>query len=139
MKMKWWDSETNKAREVMAPLTVVISAFSIVRNIHNTWTPQLRRQEQVGETVLLLVDLAAGHRALGGSALAQVFGKLGNEVPDVRNGESWRSEQRSELTFSPQYNCSRITSMQLSNYTKKDLSSHIMTFQTVAFSQRLLR
>ena len=89
MKMNWRDQQSQEPREVVAPLSLVISAFSVVRNIINTWTPQLRRPEEngIGETVLLVVDLAEGHRALGGSALAQVFGKVGDETPDVRNGK----------------------------------------------------
>ena len=88
MKMSWRDRPTLEAREVTAPLSLVVSAFGTVRNMFNTWTPQLRRPEEpgIGETVLLLVDLAEGCRALGGSALAQVFGQVGNESPDLRNG-----------------------------------------------------
>ena len=37
----------------------------------------------VAQSVLLLVDLAPGKRRLGGSALAQVFGQLGDESPDM--------------------------------------------------------
>ena len=90
MKMAWKDRQTLEAREVTAPLSLVVSAFSTVRNIFNTWTPQLRRPEEVGigETVLLVVDLAEGHRAMGGSALAQVFEQIGNQSPDLRNGKT---------------------------------------------------
>lgn len=87
MKMKWTDGESGRAREVTAPLSVVISAFAPVRNISSTWTPALRRHEDVGETLLLYVDLTDGHRALGGSALAQVFGQVGDECPDVRESQ----------------------------------------------------
>ncbi|KAL9129228.1 MAG: hypothetical protein Q9217_002269 [Psora testacea] len=87
MKMSWKDQETKETKEVTAPLSLVISAFSTVRNIHNTWTPQLRRLEEpgIGETVLFMVDLAEGRKAMGGSALAQVFGQIGNETPDLHN------------------------------------------------------
>ena len=81
MKMKWNDETGSK--EVISPLTVAISAFAPVSDIHRTWTPALRRLEDVGETVLLLVDLAEGKKALGGSALAQVYQQTGNTVPDV--------------------------------------------------------
>lgn len=87
MKMKWQDQKTKEAKEVTAPLSLVISAFAPVDQISRTWTPALQRLEDVGETVLLFVDLAAGNKALGGSALAQVFGKVGNEAPDVRDAE----------------------------------------------------
>ena len=36
-----------------------------------------------GDTVLVHLDVANGRRRLGGSALAQVHGQLGNAVPDV--------------------------------------------------------
>ncbi|KAK6581053.1 hypothetical protein PZA11_006541 [Diplocarpon coronariae] len=87
MKASWKDQKTGEAKSVTAPMTVVISAFAPVANVRNTWTPALRRLEDVGETVLMYVDLAQGHKALGGSALAQTFGQLGNEVPDVRDAD----------------------------------------------------
>ncbi|KAI4094557.1 MAG: hypothetical protein L6R37_007222 [Teloschistes peruensis] len=85
MKMSWKDQQAGEAREVTAPMTLITSAFTVVRNIRNTWTPALRRPEEFGETVLLMVDLADGFQALGGSAIAQVFKQVGNECPDVRN------------------------------------------------------
>lgn len=77
--------DTGEPTSVTAPITVVISAFSLVGDVRSTWTPQLRRREEVGDTVLLFVDLAQGHRAMGGSALAQCLGQIGNEAPDVRD------------------------------------------------------
>ncbi|KAL8724009.1 MAG: hypothetical protein Q9181_007028, partial [Wetmoreana brouardii] len=87
MKMSWKDQESGEGREVTAPLSLIISAFAPVRKIRNTWTPALRRVEEIEETVLLMVDLAEGHKALGGSALAQVLKQTGNEGPDVRNNQ----------------------------------------------------
>jgi phosphoribosylformylglycinamidine synthase len=83
MKSSWKDGETKKS--VTAPVSVVISAFTLVEDIRRTWTPQLRRVEDVGETVLLYVDLAQGRKAMGGSALAQSLGAIGHEAPDVRD------------------------------------------------------
>ena len=87
MKMKWTDQESKEPKEVTAPLSLVISAFAPVADVRKTWTPALRRSEDDDgkESVLLMVDLAEGGKALGGSALAQVFGQVGNEAPDVRN------------------------------------------------------
>ncbi|KAK2623769.1 hypothetical protein QTJ16_006950 [Diplocarpon rosae] len=87
MKASWKDEKTGDAKSVTAPMTVVISAFAPVADVRNTWTPALRRLEEVGETVLMYVDLAQGHKALGGSALAQTFDQLGHEVPDVRDAD----------------------------------------------------
>lgn len=84
MKASWKD-ESGESKSVTAPVSVVISAFTPVEDVRNTWTPQLRRVEEVGESILMFVDLAQGYHAMGGSALAQVLGHLGNEAPDVRD------------------------------------------------------
>ncbi|KAK7179583.1 phosphoribosylformylglycinamidine synthase [Paraphaeosphaeria sporulosa] len=83
MKMKWNDQNTNEAKEVTAPMSLVITAFAPVNRIDRTWTPALERLEDVGETVLMFVDLAAGKKSMGGSALTQTFGQIGDEAPDV--------------------------------------------------------
>lgn len=85
MKASWKDQKSGEAKSVTAPMTVVISAFAPVAHVRSTWTPALRRLEDVGETTLMYVDLAQGHKAMGGSALAQAFGHLSDEVPDVRD------------------------------------------------------
>jgi phosphoribosylformylglycinamidine synthase len=85
MKVSWKDPKSQKSKTVTAPLTVVISAFAPVQNVRNTWTPTLHRYEDVGETILLFVDLAQGRQAMGGSALAQTMEQIGNESPDVRD------------------------------------------------------
>ena len=86
MSMTWKDKQSQEDRTVTAPLSLVISAFSPVKNIRH-WIPALRHPEEqgIGETILLLVDLGESRQCLGGSALAQVFGQVGNEMPDVRN------------------------------------------------------
>ncbi len=65
---------------VKSPRQLVISAYATMADITKAVTPDLKAP---GESVLLLVDLAPGRRRLGGSALAQVFGQLGNEPPDM--------------------------------------------------------
>ncbi|KAK9376070.1 CobB/CobQ-like glutamine amidotransferase domain-containing protein [Lipomyces chichibuensis] len=90
MKMKWEEDnggKTKETKEVTAPMSLIVTAFAAVTNVHNTWTPQLRRVEEpgIGATKLLLVDLACGKARLGGSAVAQVFGKVGNVAPEVES------------------------------------------------------
>jgi phosphoribosylformylglycinamidine synthase len=87
MKASWKDKDAGESKSVTAPVSVVISAFSLVEDVRRTWTPQLRRVEDVGETVLLFVDLAQRHKAMGGSALAQCLGQIGNEAPDVHDAD----------------------------------------------------
>lgn len=84
MKASWKD-ESGESQSVTAPVSVVISAFTPVEDVRSTWTPQLRRVEEVGDSILIFVDLARGFKSMGGSALAQVLGKLGHETPDVRD------------------------------------------------------
>lgn len=84
MKMKWKDEQTNEQKEVTAPLSLVITAFAPVKEIKHTWTPALQRHEDLGEeTVLLFVDYGHNKKRTGGSSLAQVFGQVGSEAPDV--------------------------------------------------------
>ena len=85
MKMKWTDQRSQGMREVAAPLSLIVTAFAPVRDIRKTWTPALSRIEDVGETLVMFVDLAYGRKALGGSALTQVFGHVGNTAPDVHD------------------------------------------------------
>jgi len=79
MKSVW--TEGIERREMVAPLSLIISAFAPVSDVRRTLTPQLRLD--CGETDLLLIDLGQGHNRLGGSALAQVYGATGDTPPDV--------------------------------------------------------
>ncbi len=79
MRTEWQPSDETRA--VTSPLSLVISAFSPVVDVRKTVTPQLRAD--VGETVLLYIDLGQGKYRLGGSMLAQVYGQLGSEAPDL--------------------------------------------------------
>ncbi|MBI3546142.1 MAG: phosphoribosylformylglycinamidine synthase, partial [Gammaproteobacteria bacterium] len=80
MKTVWKDADGTQ-HQVTAPLSLIISAFAPVMDVRKTLTPQLRSDK--GETDLLLVDLGKGRNRLGASALAQVYGKIGDEPPDV--------------------------------------------------------
>jgi phosphoribosylformylglycinamidine synthase len=89
MKMKWTDG--SKSKEVTSPLSLIVSAFGPVQDIHQTWTPTLQRPKDVGQTTLYLVDFAKNRKALGGSAVAQVFNQIGNITPDVHDAQLLRS------------------------------------------------
>jgi phosphoribosylformylglycinamidine synthase len=66
---------------VIAPLSLVISAFAPVGDVRRTLTPVLDVSQ--GPTLLLLLDLGAGRDRLGGSCLAQVHGRIGDLPPDL--------------------------------------------------------
>jgi len=79
-----WQSERGPQRMV-APLSLIVSAFAPVRDARRTLTPQLRPEI---DSALILIDLGAGRDRLGGSCLAQVYGKLGHEAPDCDEPKS---------------------------------------------------
>jgi phosphoribosylformylglycinamidine synthase len=79
MRTAW--QEHGSAREVVAPLSLVVSAFAAVTDARATLTPRLRTD--AGDTELLLLDLGSGRNRLGGSILAQVYARFGNSCPDV--------------------------------------------------------
>ena len=79
MKTSWREGET--AKSVVAPLSLLVSAFAAVTDVRLAVTPEIRRDE--GDSQLLLVDLGRGRNRLGGSALAQVYRQVGDTVPDL--------------------------------------------------------
>lgn len=81
MQTRWRQDE--EMREMTAPLSLIITAFARVEDVRCTLTPQLQVDQE--DTVLLLIDLGAGHCALGATALAQVYGQLGDVTADVRD------------------------------------------------------
>ncbi|WP_145505155.1 phosphoribosylformylglycinamidine synthase [Yersinia alsatica] len=81
MKTRW--QEGDEQREMTSPLSLVITAFARVEDVRHTVTPQLRTDK--GDNALLLIDLGAGHNALGATALTQVYRQLGDKPADVRD------------------------------------------------------
>jgi phosphoribosylformylglycinamidine synthase len=79
MRTAWDDG--GESKEVLAPLSLIVSAFAPVQDARQTLTPRLMLDG--GATDLLLIDLGAGRNRLGGSALAQVYDATGSEAPDV--------------------------------------------------------
>lgn len=67
--------------DMTAPVSLIITAFSPVDDLRRCLTPQLTTDQ--GESCLLLLDFGGGQNRLGGSALAQVLGQLGDDVPDL--------------------------------------------------------
>jgi phosphoribosylformylglycinamidine synthase len=78
MKTSW--SQQDETRKMVAPLSLIVSAFAPVQDARKTLTPQLRTDR--GTSQLLLIDLGGGRNRIGGSCLAQVYGQLGREAPD---------------------------------------------------------
>jgi phosphoribosylformylglycinamidine synthase len=79
MRTTWQAPEGT--REVVAPVSLVVSAFAPSEDARRALTPQLRTD--AGPTELVLVDLGRGRNRLGGSQLAQVYGQIGDVAPDL--------------------------------------------------------
>ncbi|MCJ7665740.1 MAG: phosphoribosylformylglycinamidine synthase, partial [Actinobacteria bacterium] len=65
---------------VKAPNEVVISAYASVPDIRKVITPDIKKP---GASRLAMIDISDGKNRMGGSALAQVLGGLGEVCPDV--------------------------------------------------------
>ncbi|HEY9103207.1 phosphoribosylformylglycinamidine synthase [Chitinimonas sp.] len=87
MKTVWQEQGQNKS--VVAPLSLIVSAFAPVTDVRRTLTPQLRTDQ--GDTDLILIDLGNGKCRLSGSALAQVYKQVGSHMPDLENPEALAS------------------------------------------------
>ncbi len=74
--------------KVMAPGTVIISAAGEVADVKATVGPVASRRTDSG---LYYIDFSSAPLALGGSALAQALGKVGDAVPDVADAEKFRT------------------------------------------------
>ncbi|WP_308075305.1 phosphoribosylformylglycinamidine synthase [Neisseria polysaccharea] len=78
MKTVWQDGEEKKS--VVSPLSLIISAFAPVQDVRKTVTPELKN---VGDSVLLFVDLGFGKARMGGSAFGQVYNNMTGDAPDL--------------------------------------------------------
>jgi phosphoribosylformylglycinamidine synthase len=85
MRTRWDDA--GAAKQVTAPVSLIVSAFATLDDVRDTLTPQLRGVD----SALILVDLGAGRKRLGGSMLAQVLGRFGDEVPDLDDASRLKS------------------------------------------------
>jgi phosphoribosylformylglycinamidine synthase len=68
------------AETVKSPGTLVLSAYAPCPDITKVITPDIKLP---GRSRLLFIDPAGGKNRLGGSALAQVYGQVGDASPDV--------------------------------------------------------
>ena len=82
-----WREEGGAAKQVTAPVSLIVTAFASIDDVRAHSTPQL----QPGDTTLVLVDLGRGRMRMGASMLAQVTGQLGAEVPDLDDPQLLRS------------------------------------------------
>jgi len=82
MHTVWTDSDGVERKQV-APLSLVVSSFAPVGDVRLTLTPDLKPDAEGESSYLVYVDLGDGTAPLGATALAQVYGQLGNTHADA--------------------------------------------------------
>jgi phosphoribosylformylglycinamidine synthase len=82
MKTSWTESVADGGEKaVIAPVSLIASAFARVSDVRRTLTPVLRTDFPA--TSLWLLDLGGGRNRLGASVLAQVYGELAERPADL--------------------------------------------------------
>jgi phosphoribosylformylglycinamidine synthase len=79
LRANWQDGDSNY--QVVAPVSLIVSAFAPVTDVRRHLTPQLHQADE--KTYLLLLDLGQGRNRLGGSCLAQAYNRVGGETADL--------------------------------------------------------
>jgi phosphoribosylformylglycinamidine synthase len=74
-----WDTSDGVSEKLIAPLSLIVSAFSTVTDVRKTVTPDLKP----GDSQLILIDLGQGKNRMAGSAFAQVYNQVGDVCPDL--------------------------------------------------------
>ena len=81
MHTVWKDSQGVERRQY-APLSLVVSSFAPVSDVRKTLTPDLKPDPEGEASFLVYVDAGDGSQPLGATALAQVYGQLGDNHAD---------------------------------------------------------
>ncbi len=77
MRTRW--SDDGKTKQVVAPVSLIVTAFASVADVRGTRTPELARED----SALILVDLGRGRNRMAGSVFAQTLQQFGDAVPDL--------------------------------------------------------
>ena len=75
-----WEDESGE-HQVVAPVSLIVTAFAPVTDVANHLTPQLRKTDE--SSYLLLFDLGKGANRMGGSCLMQAYRRTGGRTPDL--------------------------------------------------------
>ncbi|QWD78801.1 phosphoribosylformylglycinamidine synthase [Polynucleobacter sp. MWH-Svant-W18] len=91
MSTAWQDG--NDSKKVVAPVSLIISAFAGVQDARKTLTPELKLADQSGvlDTELILIDLGRGKNRMAGSILAQVLNQSGKDAPNLDHPEDLKN------------------------------------------------
>ena len=87
MRTSWSDADEDY--QVVAPVSLIVSAFAKVTDVRRHLTPQLRHVDE--RSHLLLLDIGVASNRLGGSCLAQAFERHGGATPDLEYPQRLKS------------------------------------------------
>jgi len=73
---------SGELQTVKAPGSLTVSAYATCPDITKTITPDIKHP---GKSNIIYVDLGLGRNRLGGSALAHVYGQVGDSAPDIED------------------------------------------------------
>lgn len=79
MQTQW--EHNGASKQVVSPISLIVSAFAPVVDVRDTWTPQIRIDK--GTSYLVLIDLGQKRNRLGASCLAQTYNINDTNVPDL--------------------------------------------------------
>lgn len=83
MRTRWQDDTVTY--QVVAPVSLIVSAFAPVSDVTRHLTPQLKTTDE--RSYLLLFDLGRGANRLGGSCLLQSYQRTGGSTPDLDDAQ----------------------------------------------------
>ena len=79
LRTRWKDDDGEY--QVVAPVSLIVSAFAPVTDVTKHLTPQLKKTED--SSYLLQIDLGNGANRMGGSCLMQSYQRTGGRTPDL--------------------------------------------------------
>ncbi len=79
MRTRW--EENGSEYQVVAPVSLIVSAFAPVTDVTGHLTPQIKVTEDT--SYLLQIDLGNGANRMGGSCLMQSYRRTGGRTPDL--------------------------------------------------------
>lgn len=83
MRTRWEDDAGE--HQVVAPVSLIVSAFAPVTDVDSHLTPQLQSTDEA--SYLLLFDLGEGANRMGGSCLLQAYQRTGGRTPDLDDAQ----------------------------------------------------
>jgi len=82
VSMTAWTTRNGEKHSIKSPGSVQMISFAPCSDITKVVTPDIKKP---GEGILIMLDLSGSNKRLGGSAIAQVYEQLGDDVPDMED------------------------------------------------------